>query len=158
MNAHLPAVQLRGPYRARPIRPLPLATVKGWRLKPYGIAQPGGQVSEPLVRRAILAAGRALPRVGDHYGVGFLTIHDAADLSYALVSWWAAENEVHQLIFSAPAGTDEELAPHPPPAIGCVWELFVTGFERQAWVDEVLARPDGPDVEGYLSKTFSADV
>ena len=34
---------------------------------------------------------------------------------------------------------------------GCVWELAVVDFERRAWIEDVLANPDGPDLERYLA-------
>jgi hypothetical protein len=80
------------------------------------------------------------------YGVGFVVVHAAPARSYVLVCWWSDENEIHQRMFSAPAGRPESLAPHDGAAIGCVWELAVTDFERRAWLAHVLARPAGPDL------------
>jgi hypothetical protein len=40
----------------------------------------------------------------------------------------------------------------------CVWDLFLQGFERDAWVEEVLANPRGPDIESYLDRRFDGEV
>jgi hypothetical protein len=39
----------------------------------------------------------------------------------------------------------------------CVWDLAVIAYERQAWIDAVLAAPV-PDVERYLEITFEGKV
>ena len=44
------------------------------------------------------------------------------------------------------------------PAAGCVWEMSVLDFERRAWIEDVLANPNGPDIDRYLTRRFNADV
>jgi hypothetical protein len=41
---------------------------------------------------------------------------------------------------------------------GCVWELEIVDFERRAWIEDVLAGPDGPDLERYLDRSFDRNV
>ena len=103
----------------------------------------------------------ALPRPAcgaDRYGVGFVIAHDAADFGFVLVDWWYGENEIHQKVFSADLDRPGELRPHATDAVGCIWELSVTDFERRAWINDVLANPAGPDLELYLTRRFNADV
>src|ERR687887_289022 len=99
-----------------------------------------------------------LQEVGDWrvklYGIA----HDGRDGCYALIDWWANENEVHQRLLSAPLDDPAALRPHPTLAIGCVWELAVTDFERRAWLEHVLAREGGPNVDGYLAARFEGKV
>jgi hypothetical protein len=87
-----------------------------------------------------------------------VVVHDAADFAFVLVDWWHDENEIHQKLFSASLNTPSELGPHPTDAVGCVWELSVTDFERRAWLETVLANPKGPDLDLYLSRSFDAEV
>jgi hypothetical protein len=157
-------VSLRGSHRPRVIAHLGLREVGDWRLKVYGIAATGPRPR--LVEAALSTAERALPASSgrgtdgepDHYGVGFCVVHDAADRCFVLADWWAAENELHQRMYSAPLDEPEALTPHSSPAIGCVWELAVTDFERRAWLSEVLANPGGPDLDAYLHATFNETV
>ena len=110
---------------------------------------------------ALRKAEAVLPRPAHahgRYGVGFVVVHQAADYSFVLVDWWYGENEIHQKLFSADLGHPDGLAPHSGDAIGCVWELSVTDFERRAWIRDVLANPSGPDIELYLSRQFNADI
>lgn len=43
-------------------------------------------------------------------------------------------------------------------AAGCVWELEIVDFERRAWLADVLANPDGPDVERYLARHVDTEL
>lgn len=75
-----------------------------------------------------------------------------------LCDWWAAENELHQRMFSAPPDAPDALAAHLSEAVGCVWELEVIDFERRAWLRHVLAAPGGPDAAAYLRATLNGKV
>jgi hypothetical protein len=149
------------PYHPRRIEFRHRAHLDGWTLKLYAITAPGGRVDAELRDHALRVAGPALPSPAvapGRPGAGFVVVHATAERTYVLVSWWAEQNEVHQRVFSAPTGHSGHLAPHASPAIGCVWELAVTDFERRAWLTHVLARPDGPDLAAYLAQELSDDV
>lgn len=151
----------RGGHRPRPIRFAGLHQLDDWRVKLYGIATPGRDPRPELMDAALRTAGKALPRPArapDRYGVGFVVVHDAADFGFVLVDWWYGENEIHQKLFSADLSRPTELKPHFNEAIGCIWELSVTDFERRSWIRDVLANPAGPDVELYLTREFNADI
>lgn len=160
-DASMQVVDVPQPYQPRHVEHLTTVRQQGWRLKVYGISTGGDGPRPELVQAALETAEGALPDStgpADGRGLGFLVVHDAPALSYVLVCWWAERNEIHQRVFSAPADRPAELAPHGSDAVGCVWELSVVDFERRAWITDVLANPGGPDVEGYLSRTFAADV
>jgi hypothetical protein len=158
-----------GAYRPRSIGFLKTHEAAGWRLKFYGITTDGGPPRAELVTVAEALVPTALPSPAvhsggddpydvDRYGVGFTILHEAGDYAFALFDWWAAENEVHQRIYSALPTRLGTMRPHPTAAVGCVWELAVTDFERRAWLEHVLARPEGPDLEAYLGEHFTAQV
>jgi hypothetical protein len=158
-----------GAYHPRAISFLKLHEAAGWRLKFYGITVSGGPprpelitVAEALVPSVLpspaVYGGSDDPHDIDRYGVGFVTLHDARDYAFALFDWWAGENELHQRIYSSLPTRLGAMRPHPSNAVGCVWELAVTDHERRAWLEHVLARPDGPDIEGYLGECFEDEV
>jgi len=159
-------IPLRGRHRPRTVSYLGVRELSGWRVKLYGIAWRGEEPRPRLVRAAAQTASQALPtparQLGDNgpdrYGLGFCIVHDASDRCFVLLDWWAAENEIHQRMFSAPLDAPDALAAHPTEAIGCVWELAVTDFERRAWLRHVLANPGGPDVDAYLHATFTGKL
>lgn len=156
-------------YRPRPIRFLALQQTAGWRLKVYGITARGEHPRTRLVEAARVLAPTVLPSPAVHeggadpydlerYGVGFVILHDAADYAFALYHWWAGRNEIHQRVFSALHSRLPELHPHPTPAIGCVWDLAITDFERRSWLRHMLAGEAAPDLEAYLEDRFEDDV
>ena len=147
-------------YRPRSVRFLRHVTVRGWRLKVYGITPHGQTLREALVTGALAMAEAALPETTgpDGGGFGFVVAHDAPDLSYVLVHWWVGGNEIHQAMFSAPSLDPTRLEPHRSAAIGCVWELSVVDFERRGWIEHVLAAPAEPDLDAYARGVFNGDV
>lgn len=149
------------PYQPRRIELRSRIVLNDWTLKVYAITAPGCDVDAALLEHALRVAESALPSPAvapGRPGLGFVVVHATLGRTYVLACWWAEENEVHQRIFSAPAGHPDELAPHAGPAIGCVWELAVTDFERRAWLTHVLARPGGADHAAYLTQELSDDV
>src|SRR3954447_10941582 len=121
-------MRLSGPHRPRPIRFLGVHTgLAGWRVKLYGIAADRRSPRQELLDATVTALAPNLPGVdGGAHGVAFAIAHDAADRCFALIDWFARENEIHQRMLSAPRGQPSALTVHPGPAIGCIWELAVT--------------------------------
>ena len=154
-------MELIEPYAPRPIRSLGQWAEVGMRLKVHGIAyrleQPRAEVIEmahDLVRRELpqLIAGQ------NHYGVGFVGIHDGRGALFVFIDFWADENELHHHVYVAPKDQPAQLEYKTPSGlIACVWDLAVIGFERQAWIDCVLANPHGPDLEGYLARRLNEE-
>jgi hypothetical protein len=155
-------ITLQEPYAPRPIRYLGVLEPPGWRLKLYGISY-----ERDLPREELIEAGRTLAgeRIGgfaagqDHYGVGFVGIHDGRGANFVFVDFWASENELHHHVFVSPHDRPEALEDVTETGLSaCVWDLAVMGFERQAWLDSVLANPAGPDLDAYLACQMNADV
>ena len=75
------------------------------------------------------------------------------------LNWWADENELHHHVYISPSGEAGALQYATPSGpIACVWDLGLIGFERDCWVDMILANPKGPDLEGYLARRLNEDV
>jgi hypothetical protein len=131
----------------------------GWRLKVYGISYDRGAPRLELVAAAKEVARERLPSMADgaHYGVGYLGVHDARKACFAFVGWWAERYELHHHLFRAPRDRAHALEPAPPGLVGCVWDLYLVAFERQAWMSALLGQSE-PDPEGYLAMRLNADV
>lgn len=145
-------------YQPRAVRFHRLVALGEWQIKLYGISIPGADVPQDLEDAALRAAGIVLPLPAasdGRAGVGIVTVHAAPSRSYVLVAWWAEANELHQTMLSAPPALSQELAAHPGPAIGCVWELGVTDFERRAWIADVLSPVEGPSLASYLRREYN---
>ncbi len=156
-----PAAALGAPYRPRPLRFIRREEVDGWRLKLYGISARRERPGDELLDATMTLARRVLPQppvTDNRYGVGFATAHEGATFVMALIYWWQSENELHQRIYVSPGDDTSALTQTENQATGCVWELAIVDFERRAWIDDVLANPDGPDLERYLTRELNADV
>jgi hypothetical protein len=100
------------------------------------------------------------PAVGvGRYGVGFVGVHDGRGANFVFVDWWADENELHHHVYtSAPDELERFDYTTPTGLSACVWDLRVQSFERDAWLEEVLRKPDGGPVERYLARRLNEDV
>jgi hypothetical protein len=131
------------------------------KLKVYGIAYQGDApgnalvaAARPIVDQRIAASAK----MTNHYGVGFVGIHEGRDGSFVFVDWWADENELHHHVYVSAADDPERLEYRTPSGLtACVWDLRVLCFEREAWLDCVLKRHTDPDMERYLSTTLNTD-
>lgn len=147
-------------YRTRRIRFHDVWRFGDWRIKVYTIAWrdlPG----DPAIEAAeILFANclAAIPAGRGNYGVGYAGIHSGRDADFLFLDWWADENELHHRVWRADPGSIDFTSMSDSGPVACVWDLFVIGFERQAWLDHVLASPVGPDLDAWLDKRFEGEV
>ena len=149
------------PYESRAIRFLELWEVAGWRLKLYGIRYGGERPAEELVaaaRGVIEELLRQTPPGGEDYGVGFACAHQGKTGNFVFVDWWADENELYHHVWVSSGQEPAELDYRTPTGLAaCTWDLYLIGFERDAWVETVVRRPDDPDLEGYLARRLVTD-
>ncbi len=154
-------MRLQEPHRTRPIRFIELWQEATWKLKVYGISY-----QRPLPRPELIEAAKRIARPHllpvnghKHYGVGFLGVHDGRGANFVFVDYWADENELHHHVYVSPSDKPELFEYVTPTGlIACVWDLRVMWFEREAWVETVLANPSGPDLERYLSCQLNEDA
>ncbi len=131
-------------------------------MKLYGIAYGRSRPRSKLINASLSAATTHLPQppVTDvRYGVGFVGIHDGRGGNFVFVDWWEQENELHHQVFFSPSEQPASIRPASAgDPIACAWDLAVIGYERNAWVQHVLANADGPDLDAYLADQFVGRV
>jgi hypothetical protein len=151
-----------GTYKKRPIRYLELLRVGEWRLKEYGISYIGESPGLELVAAARNVAAQCLSARGNltnHYGFGFLGIHEGKTGIFVFVDWWADENELHHHVYVSPSDRPGDLEYKTPTGLSaCVWDLYAINHEREAWVEFVLKNPHNPNLDAYLARVLNADV
>jgi len=154
-------IALQERYRPRPVRFIELWDEGGWRLKVYGIAYDRQLPRPELVAAAKRVARERLAQSAEalhHYGVGFLGVHDGRGGNFIFLGIWADENELYQHVYASPKDQPGALSYVTTGLTACVWDLWVMGFERQAWVDSVLDNPGGANLDAYLHVRLNADV
>lgn len=155
MSAPRAQLSLQEQFRPRPVRYLGLWELGGWRMKAYSLQAEHIRVLPELVEAAREIAGRTLAKTDtDAYGVGFVGVHSGRDSNFVFVDWWARENELYHHVFLSSKEDPADLRRADDGLTACVWDLQLIWFERNLWVEKVLANPHGPDIEGYLKKVL----
>ena len=84
-------------------------------------------------------------------GVGFILSHQGRGWHYVVLCWWDNENELPTKIFVRKIANSERWKPAAVGQAICVWDLEVIWFERNAYINTVMA---GEGVDEYLSRHF----
>lgn len=138
-------------YKPRHIRFVKLWRPKDWTLKVYMISAHGNKLPEEFENSALKFIEGKLPEGVDNHRAGFVIIHHGVIGNWVMLDWWSTV-----LLFQRVYKENSEggFVEAPADLVQCIWELNVTAFERQAWVDSVLANPRGPDVDEYFDAHF----
>jgi hypothetical protein len=132
----------------------------GFRLKLIAIVAQGGDADSALVAAAELTAASHLrehPTRHEHYGVGFLGVHDGQGANQVFLDLWINRNELTHTVWISPKNNPGALT-HPPEDHNsvCVWDLAVQAFEREAWLRHVLRNSAGPDLDAYVGERIDS--
>jgi hypothetical protein len=130
------------PYAVRRIQFLRYWPCQKIRFKVYGITMGTESLSAKIIATALRKTAvhlRGNPTRHQQYGAGFISIHQGRGENQIVIDRWINENELlHQILISyekTPAKFHKPAADHNSV---CVWELYLQGFERKAWLDCVL--------------------
>ncbi len=151
-------LEIKQPFRPRPVSFLELWEHGAWRLKVYGLSTVHQQPPPELVRAAKDAAASLLPaksEASDTYGVGFIVVHEGRNTNHVSIDWWVQENELEHHVYRSSIAEPAALQPEDSSVAGCVWDLQVIWFERNAWVEKVLGNALGADLDAYLRRHLS---
>lgn len=146
------------PYSPRSIRFREVREHRGWRIKVYGIRYGDAPLDWPVYEEGLQLVFDLLPEpavTADRPGVGFSLAHQGRGVHYLTVNWWDLENELFTQVRVCGFGAGQAWREPTPGEYACVWDLQVIAFERDAYVECVLARPEDPDLEGYLARHFA---
>ena len=146
------------PYEPRPIRFHGLRTQAGWRVKLYTIVIGDSTLEWPAFEPAVELALGALPTpavTAERPGAGYLILHQGRGMNYAVLGWWDCENEMPVRVFVARPEEGGVWRLARGSESFCVWDLQVIWFEREAYVDTVMAPSGGGGVDEYLSRALA---
>ncbi|GAB7075589.1 hypothetical protein ACGILS_05660 [Streptomyces albidoflavus] len=153
-------------YVPRLVTALPPVEAGGRTLKAYAMfADPerNRELPEPGWLRRHAASVLDEPLQEEDHPAGFLILHRGAQADYLLVSQWYDADMLRHRVRGAVTGADGETVFAPlaqRDLVACVWELEIIKFERDAWVNTVLAQGtlDQATLDAYLGTTFSGWV
>lgn len=148
------------PYRNRTIRPLGIRKVHGWRLKAYEVLYGRAPLHQAVYEDGLAVAARELPQPPSSLGrsgVGFVIFHQGRGVRFLILNWWDRENELFNRVMIRGMVEDDIWVRAREGEVACVWDLQIVWFEREAWVDTVLRRPEAPDVDAYLTRVLRVE-
>jgi hypothetical protein len=141
-------------YAPRPTRCHGVRESGGYRLKLYSVVQGEDPIDWPVYEEGMALVLPLLPQPAvtpERPGVGFLIAHQGRGEHYLVAGWWDRENELFLRVARRPFGAAGTWAIASAGESGCVWDLRVFWFEREAYVASVLTPESGPDFDWYLS-------
>ncbi|RIY00734.1 hypothetical protein D3218_09985 [Aureimonas flava] len=132
-------------------RPRASGTLGHWRagsaqVKAYAIRADGDPLGDDLQR-----AARDLVGAEDLGGaeLGFAIVHRGEEAVWLLLHWWMPGGMLAERLWRRPLDGTAAFEPVDRPLMACVWELPVIGFERDAYVETVMAGRSGAE---YLAR------
>jgi hypothetical protein len=126
-------------FQPRPLTVLGIQQVAGYRVKRYAIRLGDGPIDMARFDAGWDLVPDILPRpaiAAERPGVGFAILHQGRTGDYVILSWWDQQNElptrilVRDLSGWRSAESSESF---------CVWDLRVMWWEREAYVNSILA-------------------
>lgn len=132
---------------------------RAWKLKTYEITCDDEPIDDHTYDEGLPVALNVLPAPAEsdvRPGAGFIIRHQGRGMHYLVLCWWDNENELPIRVWVKPR--DDAAATWRPAGDSesvCVWDLHVIEFERRAYIEHVLARPDAVDLESYLARSMA---
>jgi hypothetical protein len=155
-------IVFKKPYQPRAIRFLEIWEDKDWTVKIYGAAYQGHPDPSPELMEAAKEIARShihqTPEDEERYGLGFMIIHQGRRGNYICVDYWIDGTELFHHFYGSSFEHPTVFKPIPVSEFTlCVWDSRVISFERDAWMNSILANPNGADVEQYLASRLNED-
>lgn len=150
-------MQLKEPYTPRSIHALEPFCAEGWQLKRYSILYGNKHTDTALMAAAKETALKVLPRPAvtqNHYGVGFISVHQGKSYDFVTVAYWTYDTELRHQTYMRPSSASSALEPVTDELSTDVWDLRVLAFERDAWVKTIL-QAQAPDLSAYLQQQLN---
>lgn len=147
-------------YVKREIKFLRLWKCKNWTFKIYGITHPARLMPKDnslLIKAGLELTQQLINKVdrNEHYGAGFLIIHQGLSANFLLVDWWTDENVLHHDLYISKLDAPLDFVNiNLSGWMACVWEMRVQSFESNAWVSHVLD-VSSPDFDAYFRQQLN---
>ncbi|MCV3270704.1 hypothetical protein [Roseobacter sinensis] len=146
-------------YPPRAVTRHGVAEVGALRVKVYGLAAPGKEVTAGMRARAErFLAEEVCARVaemGDSNDLGFVIIHPGDWGISIAAQWWVQGSVLCQHIYRQLYEAAEPMDTAHRPVVGCVWELAIIEAEQATWRETMMGATPKP--ERYLATWLRAD-
>lgn len=151
---------LTEPYRDRAIESSGIWEHEEWKFKVYRITHPSNEpaTSEIMETAKSIALGIVTKNAPsfDHHHCGYIIVHKGMDSNLVAINFWAEANMIVRFVFVS--SLDDPGNFKDVTSLGysaCVWDELVIDFERNAWVNYILKRPEDPDWGNYFDSFYN---
>ncbi len=150
-------------YKPRKVEFTRMVTTGGWSIKVYQITCRLKFESEGVLDNAVSNLPRWLEKsktLGfETYRAAFLIVHEGRDGVWTLLNWWTGGEMLHSITFYTDFNQPDEFQMLPKEGfMACVWEMAVTIFEREMWIEHILKKAGNPDFTAYLEAKLNKEV
>lgn len=150
-------------YKPRRVEFNRMVTVDGWNVKVYQITYRLQFESEEVLNKAILNLPEWLEKsktLGrETYRTAFLIVHEGRDGVWTLLNWWTGGEMLHSITFYTDYSKPKDFQMLPKEGfMACVWEMAVTSFEREMWIEHILKKAANPDFTAYFEAHLNDEV
>lgn len=139
---------------------LELTQIAFWQLKVYAISASGEDLPSEVYPAALAHVRNELRErpllLSDtpKQPHSFMILHQGTEALWLLLDLCVEDILHHHTYRAALDAPTEFVSAMEHGAAACAWELEVIQHERDAWVEQVLVRPENPDLERYRAQTL----
>lgn len=150
-------------YQPRRVEFNRMVTIDGWNVKVYQITYRLQFESKGVLNKAILKLPEWLEKsktLGlETYRTAFLIVHEGRDGVWTLLNWWIGGEMLQSITFYTDFNRPNEFQMLPKEGfMACVWEMAVTNFEREMWIEHILKKAEHPNFTAYLEANLNKEV
>ena len=140
-----------------------MVTIDGWNVKVYQITYRLKFESKETLDKAVLNLHTWLEKSKtldfETYRTAFLIVHEGRDGVWTLLNWWTGGEMLRSITFYTDYSKPKEFRMLPKEGfMACVWEMAVTSFEREMWIEHILKKAGSPDFTAYFEARLNAEV
>jgi hypothetical protein len=150
-------------YQTRKVEFNRVVTVGVWSVKVYQITHRLKFESEGILDHAVLNLPAWLERSNtlgfETHRTAFLIVHEGRDGVWTLLNWWLGGEMLQSITFHTHHDRPGVFRMLPQEGfMACVWEMAVTAFEREMWIEHILKKAGNPDFAAYLAAHLDEEV
>lgn len=143
------------PFEPRAIKFKEVLVQADWQMKWYVVLYPENDLNWEELENGTHLALNALPipaSTSDRGGLGFIISHQGRSHFSISTCWWDRETDLSFNRITKPLDHSEDWRGMTDGRSLDVWDLEIFWFEREAYVNAILAKAENPDYAGYLEQ------
>ncbi|HJY63808.1 MAG TPA: hypothetical protein VJ455_06610 [Ignavibacteria bacterium] len=152
-------IKISEPFENREIKFSGIWHDNSWRFKIYKITHKNNTpADEKTLEIAKSFANSCIAKYTDIapvYGLGYIILHKGMDSNFIVVCFWAGENMLRTHVMISSIDKPYEYIDKTETGMTvCVWDAIIHNFERNAWVENILNKPEHPSPDEYINSIY----